>query len=164
MEIGSSFVANREAAEAGEPGQRALDHPPVPAQPLARLDASSCDPGRDGAGAAFPAAATVIIGLVRVELLGSPPGSSSAVPHARHGIQRRSQHEAVVAVSWAQAHAERGALSVDHNMALRARFAAIRRVRAGLGTPLFAATEALSRLARLQSKCPASARRSSSTR
>lgn len=46
----------------------------------------------------------------------------------------------------------------------RPRLSAIRWVRAGLGTPLFAATAALSRDARLQATCPSSNRRSSSTR
>jgi hypothetical protein len=106
----------------------------------------------------------VIISFVCVELLGPPAGPASAVPHAGHGVQGRRQHKAVVPVGGAQADSERGAPAVDHKVALRARFAAIRWVRAGLGAPLLAATDALSKLARLQSRCPASERRSSSTR
>ena len=164
MDVGAPLVADREAAEAVEPGQRALDHPAVPAQPLAGVDAPSGDAGRDGAGAALPAAAAVIVGLVGVELVGALARPASPVAHAGHGVQGRRQHHAVVPVGRAQAHPERRAPAVDHKVALRARFAAIRRVRAGLGTPLLAATEALSRTGRLQSRCPASDRRSSSTR
>ena len=164
VDVGAPLIADGEAAEAIEPSERALDNPAVSAQPLARLHASSCNPGRDGAGATLLAAATVIVGFVRMELLRAPAGSTSAVPHARHGVERCGQHEAVVAIGRAQADPEERTLSVDHKMALRARFAAIRRVRAGLSAPFFAGTDALSKLARLQSSCPASERRSSSTR
>lgn len=38
MEIGPSFVADRQSAKAIEPGVCPLNDPPMPAQPLARLD------------------------------------------------------------------------------------------------------------------------------
>src|SRR3954453_23491973 len=37
-DVGSPLVADGKPAEAGEPGERALHHPPVPAQTLATLD------------------------------------------------------------------------------------------------------------------------------
>ena len=104
------------------------------------------------------------IGLVGVEPVGALARTATTVAHAWHGIQSGCRHHAVVPVGRAQSHFERGAPAVDHKMALCARFAAIRWVRAGLGTPLFAATAALSRLARLQSRGPAFDGRSSSTR
>ncbi len=164
MDVGTPLVADRQATEAVEPGERAFHDPAVPAQPFAGFHATSGDPRPDGAGATLFAATPVIIGLVGVELLGPPARSPSPVPHARHRVEGGRQHEAVVPVGWAQAHPERGASPVDHKVALCARFAPIRRVRAGLGAPLFAAADALSREARLQSSCPASASRSRSTR
>ena len=164
VDIGAPLIADGQTAEAAEPGQGSLDDPSVSAQTLAAVHPTPSDAGHDGAGAAFGPAAPVIIGLVRVQLLGPPARPTSPVPHARHGVQGGRQHEAVVAVGWAQAHSERCASAVDHKMALRARFAAIRRVRSGFGAPLLAGTDALSRLARLQSRCPASERRSRSTR
>jgi hypothetical protein len=56
------------------------------------------------------------------------------------------------------------ASAIDHKMALRARFAAIRRIRPGLIAPLFAGTLAASRLARDQSIWSASPNQSSNTR
>ena len=53
-EVGPPLVADSQAAAAQEPGERALDHPPVPAQPLARLDAAAGDPGGDAAPAEGP--------------------------------------------------------------------------------------------------------------
>jgi hypothetical protein len=59
------------------------------------------------------------------------------------------------------AQAERCPRPVIHNMALRARFAAIRRVQVGGSAPFLAAMDEESSAARLQSSLSASARRSS---
>jgi hypothetical protein len=147
-----------------QPGQGPFYHPAVPPQPPARLDAPACDAGPDGAGPALLAAAPVIIHLVGVELFRAFEGPSPSAPDARHGVQGRRQHDAVVPVGGAQAHPERCASAVDHTVALRAWFAAISRGWAGLGAPFLAATEALSSAARLQSRCPAFASRCKSTR
>jgi hypothetical protein len=49
MECGENvetpLVADGESAKAVEPSQGALDHPPVPAEPLAAVDAAPGDPG-----------------------------------------------------------------------------------------------------------------------
>jgi hypothetical protein len=58
---------------------------------------------------------------------------------------------------------ERNSLGVDHNMALRSRFAFIRRRWAGTFSPFLAATLAESTAARDQSILPASPNLSSST-
>ena len=164
VDVGAPLVADGEAAKTVEPCQRSLDNPSVSAQPFAAVYASPGNAGHDPALPAFAPAAVMVVGLVGVELVRALARTSTTVAHAWHGIQSGCQHHAVVPVGRAQAHPERGALAVDHKMALRARFSAIRRVRAGLGTPLFAATAALSRDARLQSSCPASERRSRRTR
>ena len=164
MDVGAPLVADGQAADAVEPSQRAFDDPAVPAEPFAAVEASPGNAGRDPALPAFAPAAVMVIGLVGVKLVGALARAATAVAHAWHGVEGGRQHQAVVPVGWAQAHPERCAPSVDHKMALRSRFAAIRWVRACLGTPLFAATAALSRDARLQSSCPASERRSRRTR
>ena len=66
-------------------------------------------------------------------------------------IKHLSQHLRVVNVSCRLSHRERDALSVDHNMALRPRFAAIRRIRPGRRAPFGAGTEKESIEARVQS-------------
>lgn len=164
MDAGAPLVADGEAAKTVEPCQRSLDNPSVPAQPFAAVYASPENAGRDPALPAFAPAAVMVVSLVGVELVRALARTSTTVAHAWHGIQNGCQHHAVVPVGRAQLHPERGAPAVDHKMALHARFAAIRRVRAGLGTPLFVATAALSRDARLQSGCPTSERRSKRTR
>ena len=62
-----------------------------------------------------------------------------------------------------QPESERGAAPVRHHMALRARFAAIRRVRSGSAPPFFAGMLALSRQARSQSIWSASPSSSNKT-
>ena len=164
MDVGAPLIPDGEAAKAVQPCQCPLDDPAVPAQSFAAVDAPSGNAGLDGAFSAFAPAAVMVIGFVGVELARALARTSTTVAHTWHGIQGGCQHHAVVPVGRAQPHSERGAPAIDHKMALRARFSAIRRVRAGLGTPLFAATAALSRDARLQSRCPAFDSRSSSTR
>ena len=54
MDVGAPLVAHGQAAEAVEPGQGALDHPAVAAQPLAGVDALAGDADPDVApGAAL---------------------------------------------------------------------------------------------------------------
>ena len=164
MDVGAPLIADGEAAEAREPGERALYHPAVLSQLFVGLHSAPSNAGLDGAGATFRSAPPVVVGLVGVKFAGSLPGPTPPASNAWHGVQGGRQHHAVVAVSRAQANPQGCAPPVDHKVALRARFAAIRRVRACLGTPLLAGTDALSRQARLQSSCSASAKRSRSTR
>src|SRR5919199_703805 len=97
MDVGAPFVAHREAAEAGEPSQCALYHPPVPPQALGAFDATPGDAGDDAALAAFPAAAAVVVGLVGVQLARAMPGATAlARPDRRYSVQRRGEHAAVV--------------------------------------------------------------------
>ena len=109
--------------------------------------------------------AAVVVSLVGVKLVRVLPWLPAPfVPYAWHGVQRGKKHHAVVPIGVAQRDAERCATGVDDKVALRAGPAAIRRVRADLGTPFLAARLAPSSAARLQSSCPASFSCSSSTR
>ncbi len=132
------------------------------------LDAAAGDARRDRPLATFGSAAAVVVGLVGVEPLRAATGSAPAAPHARDDVEDGGQHAAVVAVGPAQLEAERRAAGVDHDVALCARTASVRGVRADLRVrrraPPFAGMDALSIEARLQSSASAAARRSSSTR
>ena len=46
-DVEAPLVADGEAAEAAEPSQGALNHPPVPPELLAALDPALGDPGHD---------------------------------------------------------------------------------------------------------------------
>jgi len=164
MDVLASFIADGETAEAVKPCQCALHHPAMPSQALTVVHTAAGNPGHNGAPPAFRTAAPMIIGFVGVQLMRPAPGTSPPMAHRRHRIEGGCKHQAVVPVSPTQAQAEWRARPVDHNMALRARFAAIRRVRAGGSAPFLAAMDEESSAARLQSSWSASARRSSKVR
>ena len=165
MDVGAALVADGQASVAGEPGEGTLHHPAVSSEAGAALDATACDARGDATGAALPAAATVVVGLIGVEFARPLPWAAAmADPDPRHGIQGGRQHHAIVPVGPAERQAKRRAAGVRDEVALRAWLAAIRRVRARLGAPLFAGTVALSSAARRQSICPAACNRSSSRR
>ena len=158
-------IADGEAPEAVQPGKGAHHHPPVLAKPLAAFDATTGNARGDPTGAALLAAAAMILSLVGVQLAWPATGSARAAdPNARHGIQSGGQHPAVVTVGTAQRQAQRRAVVVRDEVALGARPAAVRGVRAGLRAPLLALILALSSAARDQSMAFAAGRRSSSIR
>ena len=164
MDVGAAFIAKAQAAEAAEPGKGALDHPAMPAQPLATLDAAAGDPRRDPALPTRGPTVRRIVPLVRVQLRGPLAGSPQRPLDRLDRVEQRRQGQAIGVVGRAQAGREREALAVDQQMLLRARLAAIGRVRPGNLAPLFAGTSRLSRHARDQSIASAIPSWSSSTR
>ena len=77
--------------------------------------------------------------------------ASARAPQRRNRIEHLLEHLAVVKIGLRQSNRERDPLGVDHKMALAARTALIRWVRARDVAPLFAATVELSMATRLQS-------------
>jgi hypothetical protein len=110
-------------------------------------------------------AATKIISLVSVQLLGPEARPTTAARMRRwDDVKEIAKHARVVHIGSGELHGERNSLGIDHNMALRARFPFIRRIRASFGSPFFAGMLLESSAARLQSIASASASRSSITR
>lgn len=68
MDVSPTLIADLEAPEAVEPGERPLHHPAIPSQPFARFDAAARDAGDDAAGAQCSAAAREVVGLVGMQL------------------------------------------------------------------------------------------------
>lgn len=162
MDVIAPFVADLQAAVSVEPGQRSFDNPAIAAKTLARLYASPCDTGNDASSSERLAATPIIVALVGVQL-----GWPLATPTLRRadgldGVDGFLQHLGVVHIGRRLYYGEWNALPVDHDMALRARFAPIRRVRTGFGSPPGAGTLAESSEARVQSIRSASPRRSNS--
>ena len=67
-EVSTPFVADTEAAITEQPGQRALDHPAVPAQALAGIDAAPGDSWGNAASAEGTPQVGRVIRFVGVEL------------------------------------------------------------------------------------------------
>jgi hypothetical protein len=163
MDIFSSLVSNLEPALAIQPGQRPFHHPAVTPKLLARLDASTRNSRGDSSLPQCLPTKPKVIPLVSVQLARPLPWSPSWATNRLNSINRFLQHLAVVDVGCRMRYRERDSSSVDHKMALRARFSAIRWVRPGLFAPPGAGTLAESSEARDQSSWSDSPRRSSNT-
>src|SRR5919199_5246198 len=141
MNVVAPLIADAQPPVAVEPSARALDHPAVAPQPLARLDAFARDPRRDATPAQLGPQRGGVIRLVGVQLLRALARAAPAAALDRlDGVDGFEQHAGVVHVGPAHDDRERDAFALDHKVALRARFAAIRRIRAGLRPPFGAGT------------------------
>ncbi len=164
VDVAAPLVVDGQAADAVEPSVGTLDDPAVTPELPAALDAFAGDAGYDPARPTLLAPRPGIVGLVGVQLAGPPAGSSApSISQGRDGVEPPGHHHAVVPVGPAQAEADRRAARTGDEVALCARLAPVRRVRAGGRAPFLAGTDALSRLARLQSISPAACKRSSRT-
>ncbi len=165
MHIQPPLIANGQSTEPVEPGKSALNYPPMPAQPLAALHASTSYPRNNApVPQRFPAYSEVVP-FVCMQLHRSPAASPSAelLLDWLDCINHLNEHLAVVDIGCRAHYRKRNSLPVDHNMALRARFAFIRRIRPGCWAPFLAGTVAESTAARDQSILPVSPNLSKST-
>ena len=167
MDVGPPLVlAHLEAPPvAVKPRQCPLDHPPVvgaSASRPTRRRASRCASRRRASSCAEPcgSAGSSRVALVRVQLLGALPRPA----YRPDRVHEFLEHLRVVDVGGGERYRERDAVSVDHKKkkALRAPFATMRRVGAGVLVPPGAGTAAESSEARSQSMRSASPKLSSS--
>src|ERR671938_524061 len=160
MDIRAALVAHGEAAELGQPGQRALHDPAVPAQAGAALDSLAGNAALDTPPLQGDPTGRAVIRLVGVQLVRTLAGPSTGPLDRLDAIDQRGEDASIRPIRRRQPHCEGDAVALDHNVALAARFAAIRRIRPGLLAPLLAGAKALSTLARRQSILSASPKRS----
>ena len=166
VNVKQSLIANGQSAVVVEPSQRTLNHPPVPAQSLAALHTSSGNPRRDAPLAQSTPAPLEVVPFVCMQFRRSLSSSSTKVLRLLDRsdcINNVGKRVRVVDVGWCADYSEGNSRSVDHKMALRARFSFIRRIRAGTLPPFLARTVAESTAARAQSILPASPNLSNST-
>jgi len=163
VDVRPALVADGQAAVLTQPGQGALHDPAVAAQAAATLHPLACDADLDPPFAQGDPTARVVIRLVGVDFVRALAGPAPRPLDGWDAVDQRREDAAVGAVGRGEEDGEREALPVDHNMALAARFAAIRWIRPGFFAPLLAGAKALSTLARLQSILSASPKRSKST-
>jgi hypothetical protein len=163
MDVVAALVADRKTPEPIEPCDGPFDHPAIAAKLLAAFDAASGDARFDAAPPAGAATEREIVSLVGVQFVRPAARPSAPALDRWDRVEQRLQHLAVMAIGRAQQTGERGALAIDHDVALGPRLAAIGRVGADLRAPLFAGTAALSTAARLQSMRSASLSRFNSS-
>src|SRR5215212_718778 len=162
MDVVSALVAHLQTPVAVQPRKCSLDHPSVSTQPLAGLDTAPGDARGDTPLPERFAASREVVSFVGMQLLRALAWPATRLSDRRDGVHDLLQDLRVMDVGSGVSHCERDSVPVDHNVALRALFALIRRIRSGLLTPRGAATLAESKEARSQSIWSASPKRSKS--
>ena len=161
MDVGPAFVADGEASEAVQPGDRALDDPSADAEAAA----VRCPPARqDRRDAARPEAVAMGLGIVAavaLERTWLATRTSSPTAHRRQCIDHRIEVGDVIDVGGRYLRDERDAAGIGDEVVLGARFAAIGWVRSSFFPPRTARTEPLSITVQRWSRRP---RRRSSAR
>jgi hypothetical protein len=164
MNIISPLITNLQTTVAVEPCSGSLYDPAIATQPLAAVEASSCD---SWLNASLPQRAPQglrVVCFISMKFLRPFPRAPSAAALDRlDGVKGFKHHPGIMHVGRTDSHRERNAFGFDHKMALRARFASIRRILPGFEPPFGAATLNESIEARDQSSWSASASLSSNT-
>jgi hypothetical protein len=138
MDISTPFIANHQSSHLVVPSVRSLYNPAMLAQSILRFRPTPCNSVLDTALSALDSATPEIIRLVGVQLLRSEAWPTTAARmNWRDDVEQVAEHARVVHVRSGELYSERNSLGIDHNMALRARFSFIRRIRPNLGSPFF---------------------------
>jgi hypothetical protein len=161
---GFAFPSRGQAAVVAEPGETALDDPPVTAQSLRGLDTLSGDLGGDAALAEPSAQVVVVVALVRVELRRFPATGPAAGCDVGYRLHQGDECVAVVGVGGAECDGEGQSVGVGQQVEFAAALAPVDRVWPGVVAPFFARREAASTTVRDQSSMPSSPSRSSTAR
>jgi hypothetical protein len=74
VQIGQTFIADRQSSEAVEPGEGPLHDPPEPSELVAGFNATSSDATADAAMAQVVPTAWVVVALIGMQLVGSHTG------------------------------------------------------------------------------------------
>ena len=164
MNVEPAFVADGETAEPADPGEGTLNYPPVAAEFLAGFDAATGNSWLDLTLATSTAAAPMVVGFVGVQLVWPSSWTAALACDCRNSVQQLFEGCAVVDIGPGQEERKRDAPPIGDEMTLGAGSATIRRVRTCGTSPLFAAMDALSMQARLQSIRSASRSRRSNSR
>src|SRR2546430_7456287 len=91
MDVSPVLVADLQAPEAVEPGERPFDHPAVASQAVLGLDTTAGDAGDDAALAQGQTEVTVVVTLVGMELVRSATGPAARLgADGLDGVARRS--------------------------------------------------------------------------
>jgi hypothetical protein len=164
MDVLASLVAYLQPPIAIQPGQGAFHHPAITPQPCAGVNSLARNSRDDVALLEYPMTARIVIAFIRVQLLRSLPRPSVRTENRGDGVNHRLKHLRIVNVCPRMSARQRDTTAVDHKVALRARFAPVRRVGAGFLSPPGAGTVPESSEARDQSIWSATPSRSSRVR
>jgi hypothetical protein len=166
MNVQAPLVADSQPPKVVEPGQRALHHPTMSTQLLAALYASPGYARNDAPLSERRSIRFGVVSLVSVQFVRSSARSATSLRTSfdgRDSINHHLQRSSVVNIGRGASYREGNSPSTDHNMALRAWFALIRRIRSDCLTPFLARIVAESSDALDQSISPCACNLSSNT-
>jgi hypothetical protein len=138
VDVIAAVGADRQSTVVVQPGERALNDPPLPAEPRTMAGLAA---GDDLLDTGFPKQAPVLVVIVAPvgeELAGASSRSADAAAHSRHAVEECEQLGDVVAVAARQRPGERQPTAVNEQVMFAATAAAIDGARPCLGAPLFA--------------------------
>ena len=156
MNISPSLIAHLQAPKPIQPRERSLHHPAMPAQALAGVNALSSNSRDDVPVTQGLTMTGRVICLISMQLVRTLARSATSLWKGRYSIHHHQEHLRVMDICTRVSYRQGDTTSVYHKMALRTRFASIRRIWAGLLSPPGAGTLAESIDARDQSSCSAS--------
>ena len=162
MDLSQPLIPDLQTPIPVEPTMCAFHYPAMSPQLLARFYTLARYSWRDSSFAQFAPLLARVIRLVGMQLSGPLARAASRSLDRADRINSLLKHFDVVNVGSRQSYRERDALGFDHNMALRALFAAIRRILPSFRAPFCAGTAEESSEARDQSMRSASPSLSSS--
>src|ERR671938_424838 len=99
MNVGPALIADAQPLERVQPGEAALDHPALLAQPGAVGDAAAGDPRGDAALAELAAVGVVVVAAVGEQLARSAAGPAASPADRRDSVDQRDELGDVFAVA-----------------------------------------------------------------
>lgn len=140
VDVCFAFPSDAEPAEAVEPGEGSLDHPPVDAKSGAVAGVSAGDGRDDAASPDLVPIDVVVVATVGEQGIGSAAGVPDAASDRWDRVQQRHELGDVVAVTSGEEDGERGAVAIGDQMVLGACPASVDRRRARVKPPFSALT------------------------
>lgn len=135
VDVVAPFVADLQTTKAGKPTNRPLHHPAIASQPLGGINPSSSNARQNASSAQRCSLLSRVIRFVCMKFLGSSSGPPSFPSDRDDCIYGCLQHSHIMDIRRRGRDRQRDALAFDQKMALRARFAAICRIRPVLEPP-----------------------------
>lgn len=163
MDLGQPFVPDAQSAKLVQPGERALDDPPIHSEPTAMrgtaLGKHRCDP----TGAQAVAVRFGIIATIAVDALGFAAGAAPLPSDRGNSVDEWNELGHVVCVCSCEDDSERNPLRLRNDMVLAPQLPSIRRIRPRVAPPKTARTDEESTTARDHSSVSASRNLAKST-
>ena len=154
MDIGATFVADRQPSKPMEPRDRPFDHPATGAEATAVWGATAREDGRDAARAEAITMRLGVVAAVALQRVRARPGTPASPAYRGQGVNQRVELRDVVDVGRGYLRDKRDAARIDDEVMLGALLAAIGWVRSSFFPPRTARTDPLSMMVHRWSSRP----------